>query len=76
VAGGSARRIAAGLVLGVCGALAATRLLSGQLYGVGPRDPETFAAVALLAGGLALASSLVPARRATRLDPAAVLRQY
>jgi putative ABC transport system permease protein len=75
VAGGTARRIAAGIALGTAGALAATRLLSAQLYGIGPRDPATFAAVALLTGGLALASSLVPARRAVRLDPAAVLRE-
>jgi len=75
VAGGTARRIAVGLVLGLAGAVAATRLLSAQLFGVGPRDPWTFAAVALLTSGLALAASAVPARRATRLDPAAVLRQ-
>ena len=75
VAGGSARRIAAGVALGLAGATAGTRLLAGQLYGVGPRDPATFAAVALIAAGLALASCLVPARRATRLDPAAVLRE-
>ncbi|HET9795934.1 MAG TPA: ABC transporter permease [Thermoanaerobaculia bacterium] len=75
VAGGSAGRIAAGVALGLAGSLAATRLLAGQLYGVGPRDPGTFGVVAVLAAGLALASSLVPARRATRLDPAAALRE-
>jgi len=75
VAAGSLRPVAAGLALGLAGALAATRLLAGELYGVGPRDPWTFGAVAVLTGGLALGSSLVPARRAARLDPAAVLRQ-
>jgi len=75
VAGGNARAIGWGLALGLAGALAATRLLSGELYGVGPRDPWTFGAVAVLTAALALGSSLVPATRATRLDPAAVLRQ-
>jgi putative ABC transport system permease protein len=75
VAGENARGIAAGLVLGLAGAFAATRILSGVLYGIGPRDPWTFGAVALLTAGLALAASLLPAHRATRLDPSAVLRQ-
>ncbi|HWC66225.1 MAG TPA: FtsX-like permease family protein, partial [Thermoanaerobaculia bacterium] len=75
VAGKSTGRIVAGIVIGLAGALGATRLLGGVLYGVGPRDPETFSAVAIVTAALALAASLAPARRATRLDPAAVLRE-
>jgi predicted permease len=63
-----------GVVLGVGGALAATRLLRSQLFAVAPTDPAVFAfvAVALVAAGLA--ACVVPARRATKADPMAALR--
>jgi len=63
-----------GVVLGVLGALAATRLLSSMLYGVAPRDALTFIAVAILLLMVAFLASWVPARRATRVDPIDALR--
>jgi predicted permease len=65
----------AGLALGLLGALATTRLLSGLLFGVAPTDPATLVAVALVLSATALAASLQPARRATRVDPLAALRE-
>lgn len=64
----------AGLLLGVAGALATTRMLAGSLFGVSPTDPLTFAvsAVALLA--VALFACYWPARRALRLEPMSALR--
>jgi predicted permease len=63
-----------GLVVGVLGAIAATRLLSSLLYGVEPRDPITFIGVAVLLLLVALTASWLPARRATRVDPIIALR--
>jgi putative ABC transport system permease protein len=68
-------RIAAGLVLGLGLALAATRFLSGLLFNVKPADAVTYAGVAILLGGVALAAVYIPARRITRVDPMLVLRQ-
>jgi putative ABC transport system permease protein len=65
----------AGLALGGALFLAAGRLLGAALYGVGPRDPATIAASALLLGGVALVACWLPARRAARADAVAVLRQ-
>ena len=59
----------AGIVLGLGAALFLTRLLDKTLYGVTARDPLTFAVVPLLLGAVALAASLTPARRASRMDP-------
>ncbi|MGH9721692.1 MAG: ABC transporter permease [Bryobacteraceae bacterium] len=66
--------VALGLAAGVCGALALTRLLAAQLYGVTPADPPTFAAMGTLLALVALAACWIPARRATEVDPAIVLR--
>ena len=66
--------VATGTVLGLAGAFGVTRLLGGILYGVTATDWPTYVAVA---GGMLVvgaAASYVPARRATRLDPAVVLR--
>jgi putative ABC transport system permease protein len=64
----------AGVVLGVAGAAAATRLMTAMLFGVTPTDPATFAWTAGILIAIALAGSYVPARRATRVDPIAALR--
>ena len=74
VLGRGMRLAAIGVALGVVGALAATRLLSGMLAGVGPRDPLTFAAIVLLLLGTAAVACLVPARRASRVDPMTAIR--
>jgi putative ABC transport system permease protein len=67
--------VVAGILLGLGGALALTRLLTSQLYGVEPHDPATFALVAVLLTGVTMAAVAVPAMRATRADPLQVLRQ-
>lgn len=63
-----------GVLIGVAGALALTRLLSGFLFGITPTDPATFASVALLLSLVALGASYVPARRAAKVDPLVALR--
>jgi predicted permease len=68
------RQTAAGLVIGVAVALAATRLLARLLEGVTPTDPLTFAGVVAITAGVALLASAVPARRAARAHPGIVLR--
>jgi putative ABC transport system permease protein len=68
------RLAAAGAAVGVIAALVVTRLMAGLLYGVRSSDPVTFAAVALLLTGVGALACYLPARRATRGDPAAALR--
>ncbi|NOT59602.1 MAG: ABC transporter permease [Acidobacteria bacterium] len=63
-----------GIALGIPAALAATRLISARLYGVSPNDPLTLVAAMLLMLGVAVASALVPARRAANVDPMVALR--
>lgn len=65
---------AAGVIVGVAAALLLTRFIRSLLYGVAPSDPATFAVVLLLLFAVALAASLLPARRATRVDPIVALR--
>jgi len=60
--------------IGILGALGATRLLSGLLFGIAPLDVATFAGVIGLLGGAALLAAYLPARRASRIDPALTLR--
>ncbi|MBM3789485.1 MAG: ABC transporter permease [Acidobacteria bacterium] len=62
-----------GLALGLAGALALSRTLESMLFGVKPGDPAVFAAVPVLLAAVALAAMLIPARRATRLDPVRTL---
>jgi putative ABC transport system permease protein len=64
----------AGITLGAAGALAVTRVLAKFLFDVKPTDPVTFVAVAVLLACVALAAGLIPARRATRVDPMVALR--
>jgi len=71
---GALKLAAAGVALGLCGAMAGARLLSSQLYGVGSRDPLTYAAISGLLTAVALVASWLPARRATRVDPVIALR--
>jgi len=68
------RLVGAGLLLGVVGSLAASRLISALLFGVSATDPGTFAAVALVQAAVAAIALYLPARRASRLHPAVALR--
>jgi putative ABC transport system permease protein len=65
---------AIGIAVGLAGALALTRVMSGLLFGVGSTDPATFAAIALLLTLVSLIACYLPARRATRVNPLIALR--
>jgi ABC-type antimicrobial peptide transport system permease subunit len=66
--------VALGLVLGAAGALAATRLLRASLFDVTPADPLTFALVLSGLLGVALVAIVIPARRASRVEPTEALQ--
>ncbi len=66
--------VALGLLVGMAAAVAGAQLLASQLFRVDPRDPLTFVVVALTIGGVAIASTVWPTWKATRIDPVAVLR--
>jgi putative ABC transport system permease protein len=63
-----------GLALGLVGVIALSRVMVGMLYGVSPTDPLTFAGVSIVLLVVALLACLIPARRATRVDPIVALR--
>jgi hypothetical protein len=64
-----------GIVIGGTGALATSRLVEAQLFGIGPRDPAVFGASVLGLALVSLAAALIPARRAARVQPALTLRE-
>jgi putative ABC transport system permease protein len=66
--------IGIGVALGMVASVALTRLASSLLWGVSPRDPLTFLGVLLVLGIVGMIACLVPARRATRVDPLVALR--
>ena len=63
-----------GILIGLAGSVALTRLMSGLLFGVSPQDPLTFGIVALVFLAVSAAASYIPAGRAARVDPTVALR--
>jgi ABC-type antimicrobial peptide transport system permease subunit len=68
------RLVGAGILLGLLAAFLAAPRVASMLYGVPARDPATFAGVVVVLVAVALAAALLPARRATRVDPSIALR--
>jgi putative ABC transport system permease protein len=68
------RPVALGAAVGIGAALAASRVLTNQLFDVSPTDPVTIAAVVVTLGAVALVASAVPARRAAAIDPTKALQ--
>ena len=66
--------VGAGILIGITGAAALSRLVEGMLFGLTPLDPMTFIGVSGLLAAVALAASGIPARRATRVDPLVSIR--
>jgi putative ABC transport system permease protein len=65
---------AIGIAIGIGIALMLTRVMSAFLFGVGPMDPITYAAVSAALAGIALVATYLPAHRAARVDPVVALR--
>ena len=65
--------IATGIAVGIGVALVLTRAMSALLFGVGPTDPMTYAAVSGALAAVALLATYLPARRVTRVDPVVAL---
>jgi putative ABC transport system permease protein len=74
VVGQGMRLVLAGILIGFVASLWLTKFLASQLFGTQPKDPATFALVALGLALVALAACLIPARRAMRVDPMVALR--
>jgi putative ABC transport system permease protein len=74
VIGMGSRLVGLGLLIGLGASLAATRVLSSQLFGVAPHDPVTLGIVMAVVAAAGAAACLIPARRATRVDPMVALR--
>jgi putative ABC transport system permease protein len=64
----------AGITVGLVGAFAGARYMQSMLFGIEPRDPATFVAVAIAFAVVAMFASYLPARRATKVDPMVALR--
>jgi ABC-type antimicrobial peptide transport system permease subunit len=75
VLGRGLRLAVIGLLIGLACAIAATRVLAGQLFGVTPNDALTYAIASLLLGVMSLIAVYIPARRSTQIDPLKALRQ-
>jgi ABC-type antimicrobial peptide transport system permease subunit len=68
------RLVGIGVLVGAAASVWASQFVASLLYGLGPRDPVTVAAAALILGAVGAAAGWVPAYRASRIDPAEVLR--
>jgi putative ABC transport system permease protein len=68
------RNTSIGMTIGFAAAFALTRLMQTLLFGVAPTDPLTFASVAVLLGLVTVLACYVPAQRATKADPVAIMR--
>jgi len=66
--------VGVGVVIGLVGALATTRVLQTFLFDLTSSDPVTYVAIVVVVGGAAIAASWIPARRASRVDPVVALR--
>ncbi|HKI95170.1 MAG TPA: FtsX-like permease family protein, partial [Gemmatimonadales bacterium] len=66
--------VGVGLVVGIVGALALSRLMRGMLFGVAPTDVPTFLAIPLIMLAVAVLAAYLPARRAVRVEPSTALR--
>jgi len=74
VVGQGMRLAVIGIGIGLAASFGLTRLMSSLLFGISATDPLTFAGIAALLGAVALVACLIPARRATRVDPITALR--
>jgi putative ABC transport system permease protein len=68
------RLIAVGIILGEVTSLALSRFIASQIWGVSARDPLTLGAIAAVIGAAGLAACVLPAQRASRVDPLVALR--
>jgi putative ABC transport system permease protein len=75
VVGEGARLVGIAVVAGLLTSLGAARLLRSQLFGVAPHDMLTFSVVTVVLSGVAILACYLPARRASRIDPAISLRE-
>ena len=75
VIGQGGRLAGVGMMLGLAGAFALTRVLQNMLFGVSASDTLTFAGAAVVLGAVAIVASIIPAWQAARIDPVTALRQ-
>jgi ABC-type antimicrobial peptide transport system permease subunit len=76
VVGRSAALVLAGVVLGTAASLALASVLQRMVFEISPRDPATLAAIAAGLTTVGILAALVPARRATRVDPIVAMRAH